>query len=69
MKFRHKSNFIPLDLNQVLYKLITDSVYLQDKTDRVTLAQLLACIMSGERVEYVLERYDYVKYDETNWAI
>jgi hypothetical protein len=59
MKFRHKSNFVPLDLDQVILQLIT-----QYQNSATRLSQLLACILLKEDVELVLERFDYVKIEE-----
>ncbi len=61
MKFRHKSNFVVLDLNEIILELITEYY---TPTNHRNLSQLLACILLKEDVESVLERFDYVKIEE-----
>lgn len=61
MKFRHKSNFVPLDLDEIVLELITDYY---KPIDQRNLAKLLACILAKEDVESVLERFDYVKFED-----
>ena len=61
MKFRHKSNFVPLELSEIVLELITD--YYSPLNHR-NLAKLLACILAKEDVESVLERFDYVKIED-----
>lgn len=61
MKFRHKSNFVPLDLNEIVLELITDYY---TPTNHRNLSQLLACILTKEDVESVLERFDYVRLEK-----
>lgn len=70
MKFRHKSNFVPLDLESIIVEIIrtptiTDTaIYSGHSVERLNIAKLLACILLKEDIESVLERFDYVKFDE-----
>lgn len=59
MKFRHKSNFVPLELDQVILNIISADDFRYSYP--VNLAKLLACILAKEDIESVLERFDYVK--------
>ena len=61
MKFRHKSNFVPLDLNEIILELISDYY---SPIDLRNLSKLLACIMLKEDVESILEGFDYVRFEE-----
>lgn len=61
MKFRHKSNFVPLEVSEIVLELITD---FYSPIDTRNLSKLLASILLKEDVESVLERFDYVKFEE-----
>lgn len=61
MKFRHKSNFVPLELDQIILELISDYY---SPIDLRNLSKLLACILLKEDVESVLEKLDYVKMED-----
>lgn len=61
MKFRHKSNFVPLEVSEIVLELISDYY---SPIDHRNLSKLLACILLKEDVESVLERFDYVKFEE-----
>lgn len=63
MKFRHISNFVPLDVNEIILEIITDHY---SPTNHRDLAKLLACILLKEDVESVLERFGYVKIESAN---
>lgn len=61
MKFRHRSNFIELDLNDIILNLITIH---QNRAENIS--KLLAGILLKEDVESILERMDYVKVESAN---
>lgn len=61
MKFRHKSNFVPLELHEIVRELISDYY---SPIDLRNLSKLLACIMLKEDVESVLDRFGYVKMED-----
>jgi hypothetical protein len=62
MKFRHKSNFVPLDVDQIILAIIDDSYY--DSVNQRKLSQLLAGILLKKDVESLLEEFEYVKIEE-----
>lgn len=59
MKFRHQSNFIELEVEQVVLTIIRQTGRYE------TLAKLIACMLTKGDVESVLEEFGYVKIDET----
>lgn len=61
MKFRHKSNFVSLELDQIVRELISDYY---SPIDLRNLSKLLACILLKQDVESILEEFDYVKIEE-----
>lgn len=61
MKFRSKSNFIPLELDQIVLDLIGDYY---SPVDLRNLSKLLAAIMLKEPVEDTLDKLGYVIYEE-----
>jgi hypothetical protein len=62
MKFRHKSNFVALDLDQIILAIIDDSYY--DSINQRNLSKLLAGILLQKDVESLLGEFEYVRFEE-----
>lgn len=60
MKFRHSSNFVELEVSEIVMDLITDYY---SPIDARNLAKLLACILLQKDVESILEEFGYVKIE------
>jgi hypothetical protein len=60
MKFRHKSNFVPLEVDQIILDLIGDYY---SPVDLRQLSKLLASILLKKDVELILEEFGYVKFE------
>ena len=63
MKFRHQSNFIELEVEQIVSNIISYGA--NGYVNNVKLAALLACMLTKGGVESVLKEFGYVKIDET----
>lgn len=63
MKFRHKSNFIELEVLEIVLELIADYY---DPINARKLSKLLAGILLKKDIESILEEFDYVKIGSTN---
>jgi len=61
MKFRHESNFIELDVDQVILNIISKPI--SDEINEHKLSKLLACMLTKKDVESVLKEFGYVKVE------
>ena len=60
MKFRHSSNFVELEVSEIVLELITD---FYSPIDTRNLSKLLAGILLQKDVESILEEFGYVKIE------
>jgi len=61
MKFRHISNFVPLDVDQIIMAVLNDSYF--DSINQQKLSKLLAGILLKQDVELILGEFGYVKIE------